>query len=298
MWSKIWKNKSVILLGLPFLIFTGCEWFKFKQDVELTDPDAKPVVRVNNKFLYHDDLKEVIGDNLSPQDSVKRAASYIKNWSKKQLIIAKAEKELNLDQTEIERKILDYRYALIAHEFEKDYVDKNLDTVISENEISTYYEKKKDNFILKQNIFKGDFVKLPRDAPKMGRFRGLLNSSKPESREELKSYCIQFALNYSLDADEWLRFDEIIVNSPLQSVANKAQFLKNYKQYESRDDKGVYFLRVNEYKVADEVSPMEFVKDQIKGSILHKRKVDLIKMLEDEIYDKANENDEIEIFVQ
>ncbi len=298
MLSVTWKNKGIVVLMLPLLLLSGCEWFKFKKQVDLVNPDAEPVVRVNNKYLYHDDLKEVIGDNLSPQDSVKRATSYIKNWSKKQLIIAKAEKELALDQTEIERKILDYRYALIAHEFEKDYVDKNLDTVISKNEISEYYDKKKDSFILKQNIFKGVFVKLPRDAPKMGRFRSLLNSSKPESREELKSYCIQFALNYSLDAEDWLRFDEIIVNSPLQSVSNKAQFLKNYKQYESRDDNGVYFLKILEYKVADEISPLEFVSDQINGIILYKRKVDLINKLEDDIYNEANENDEIEIFVQ
>lgn len=286
----------LIMSLLP--VFGGCEWFNFKPDGSESDVDAIPIARVNNKYLYQQDLQEVIRGDMSNQDSAKRVSSYIKNWSKKQLIIARAEKELELDQTEIERKILDYRYALIAHEFEKDYVNKNLDTVFAELEISQYYDERKDNFILKQNIFKGLFVKLPRDAPKMGSFRSLLKSSKPEDREELRSYCVQFALNYSLEESEWLKFDEIIVNSPLKTISNKAQFLRNYKQYESRDDSAVYFLKIIDYKISDQISPLEFVRDQIKGIILHKRKVDLIKKLEEDIYNKANENDEIEIFVQ
>ena len=256
----------------------------------------KPVARVYNKFLYPKDLEGVISQNMSYQDSAKRANNYVKNWFKKQLIIARAENELALDQSEIERKILDYRYAIIAHEFKKDYVNKYLDTVITTNEIAQYYEGKKDNFILKQNIFKGAYVKLPLKSPKMGRFRRLFRSEKPEDKEELRSYCVQFALNYSLDEDEWLHFEEVIIDSPLKSIPNKVQFLRNRKNYESRDENGIYFLRIKSYKISDEISPMEFVKDQIRNIILHKRKVDLINELEEDIYNKANESNEIEIF--
>ena len=256
----------------------------------------KPVARVYNKFLYPKDLEGVIGKNMSYQDSAKRANNYVKNWFKKQLIITQAESELALDQSEIERKILDYRYAIIAHEFKKDYVNSNLDTVITSDEIAQYYEGKKDNFILKQNIFKGKFVKLPLKSPKMGRFRKLFRSETAEDKEELRSYCVQFALNYSLEEDAWLNFEEIIINSPLMSISNKVNFLRNNKNYESRDENGIYFLKINDYKISDEISPMEFVEDQIRNIILHKRKVDLINKLEDDIYNKANESNEIEIF--
>ena len=292
------KKSKICLILLGYLCCSGCDWFKFKQDSEFQSAVEKPVARVYNKFLYPKDLEEVIGKNMSYQDSAKRANNYVKNWFKKQLIIAKAESELALDQSEIERKILGYRYAIIAHEFKKDYVNNHLDTVITNNEIAQYYESKKDNFILKQNIFKGAFVKLPLKAPKLRRFRKLFRSEKAEDQEELRSYCVQFALNYSLEEDEWINFDEIIINSPLMSIPNKVQFLRNNKHHESRDDNGMYFLKINSYKISDEISPMEFVEDQIRNIILHKRKVDLIDKLEDDIYNKANESNEIEIFDQ
>ena len=289
------RKVEVYLILLGYLCFSGCDGLKFKEETEFKSAADKPVARVYNKFLYPRDLEGVIGKNMSYQDSAKRANSYIKNWFKKQLIIAKAESELALDQTEIERKILDYRYAIIAHEFKKDYVNNHLDTVISDAEIARYYENKKDNFVLKQNIFKGAFVKLPLKAPKIRRFRKLFRSEKPEDKEELRSYCVQFALNYSLEEDAWLNFDEVIVNSPLMSIPNKVQFLRNNKNYESKNEDAIYFLKINSYKISDEISPMEFVEDQIRNIILHKRKVDLINELEDDIYNKANESNEIEI---
>lgn len=286
----------MILLG--YLCFSGCDWFKFKQDSEFQNTTEKPVARVYNKFLYPRDLEGVIGKNMSQRDSAKRVNNYVKNWFKKQLIIARAESELALDQSEIERKILDYRYAILAHEFKKAYVNNHLDTLISDSEIASYYERKKDNFVLKQNIFKGAFVKLPVNAPKIRRFRKLFRAEKPEDKEELRSYCVQFALNYSLEEDAWLNFDEIIINSPLMSIPNKVQFLRNNSHYEAKDEDSIYFLKINSYKISDEISPMEFVEDQIRNIILHKRKVELIDKLEEDIYSKANESNEIEIFNQ
>ena len=290
------RTVSLYTILLVYIFCSGCNWFKFKQDPEFQSTAEKPVARVYNKFLYPSDLEGVIGRNMSYQDSTKRANSYVKNWFKKQLIIAKAESELELDQSEIERKILDYRYAIIAHEFKKDYVNSNLDTVITDDEIAEYYESKKDNFVLKQNIFKGTFVKLPLKAPKLRRFRKLFRSEKAEDKEELRSYCVQFALNYSLEDDQWLNFDEIIINSPLMAIPNKVQFLRNNKYHEAKDENGMYFLKINSYKITDEISPAAFVKDQIRNIILHKRKVDLINELEDNIYTKADESNEIEIF--
>ncbi|MDN5216559.1 peptidyl-prolyl cis-trans isomerase [Fulvivirgaceae bacterium BMA12] len=293
---KSLEKFSFYLIVLICFSFVGCEWLKFKQDPELPSATEKPIARIYNKFLYPKDLEGVIDKNMSYQDSTKRANNYIKNWFKKQLIIAKAENELSLDQTEIERKILDYRYAIIAHEFKKEYVNNHLDTTITADEITRYYESEMDNFILKQNIFKGAFVKLPLKTPKMGRFRKLFRSQKPEDKEELRSYCVQFALNFSLEEDQWLNFDEVIVNTPLMTIPNIVQFLRYNKNYESRDESGIYFLKINSYKISDEVSPVEFVTDQIRNIILHKRKVELINKLEDDIYTKADESNEIEIF--
>ena len=50
---------------------------------------------------------------------------------------------------------------------------------------------------------------------------------------------------------------------------------------------------MNEYRISDNVSPLEFVTDEIKNIILNKRKVELAKKLEDEVYESALEQKRI-----
>jgi len=293
---KYLKTKHKIIIGICLLNLVGCDWFEFRKEPLLNDNAQKPIARVFDKYLYPEDIKELVSVSMSPQDSAKRVSKYVRNWFNKQLIIVRSETELAIDQTEIERKILDYRYALLAHEFEKNYVNQHLDTVITAEEVAAYYEEKKDNFILKQNIFKGKYIKLPRNSPTLGRFRALFRSADEEELEELRTYCLQFALNYSLDDNIWYKFDEVLINTPLISITNKAQFLRNNKNYESRDEEWLYFLSITDYRITDQTSPLEFVTDQIKNILLHKRKVDLVDKLEEEIYNEASKNNDIEIY--
>jgi hypothetical protein len=53
---------------------------------------------------------------------------------------------------------------------------------------------------------------------------------------------------------------------------------------------------VEEYRISDNISPLEFVKDDIRNIILNKRKVDLAKKLEDEVYNNAISEKEFEVF--
>ena len=96
--------------------------------------------------------------------------------------------------------------------------------------------------------------------------------------------------------------EQIITN--IQQVGNTAnasmilaldQFLKANPYYETSDDAYLYFFKVVEYRISDNVSPLEFVKDDVRNIILNKRKVELAKRLEDEVYNKALDQKEFEI---
>jgi hypothetical protein len=68
--------------------------------------------------------------------------------------------------------------------------------------------------------------------------------------------------------------------------------------YETSDDSYLYYLKVEEYRISDNVSPLEFVKDDIRNIILNKRKVELAKRLEDDVYTQAQQQKEFEIIRQ
>ena len=65
---------------------------------------------------------------------------------------------------------------------------------------------------------------------------------------------------------------------------------------EESDSSYLYLFKIDKYKISDETSPLEFVKDDIKNIILNKRRVDLAKNLENGIYERAKENEDFEIF--
>ena len=256
----------------------------------------KPLARVNDVFLYQDELSGIVTGNISKEDSSARVSAYVNSWIRKQLLISEATKKININEAEVERKILDYRYSLIGYEFQNYYIKQNLNDSISDVEVAAYYKDHLDNFILKQNIVQGTFIKAPVGAPRVGRLKGLMYSQKEKDIEELKSYCISFTAAYHLSDSSWIPFDKLVVNSPLVEIPNKIQFLRSYTYYETSDTEFLYFLKIENYKISDNVSPIQFVEEDIKNIILNKRKVELARKLEEDVYENAAKRKEFEVF--
>lgn len=295
MYTKVLVRNSVLLLLFGAFI-SSCDLLQVKKEQEVAVEEKKPVARVNNAYLYESDLEGIANSTVNSADSADRAESYINQWVRKQLLIDEATNHIEFDEAEIQRKILDYRYSLIAYSYQEFYIRQNLNKEVSEAEILQYYEDNADNFELKQNIIRGKYIKVPNDAPRTTQLRNLMYSKRDQDIETLRSYCFSYATNYSLEDSIWINFDDIIKNTPLAEIPNKVQFLRNRKFVESSDDNAMYFLKIDEYKKTDDIAPLEFVRDQIASIIVNKRKVELADNLEKEVYDKAIQTKAFEIY--
>jgi hypothetical protein len=283
----------VLVAGLmSAVMLSSCERMKSSDE----EVERKPVARVENNYLYLDELDGISAPGTSAQDSAQRAESYVDSWIRKQLLIAEASRKMNINEAEVERKILDYRYSIIAYEYQTYYVKQKLDTAVSFQEIESYYKGNIDNFILKQNIVQATFIKVPKTAPRTEKIKELILSKREKDERELKSYCLSFSAAYHLSDSTWIVFDDLVRNSPLAEFPNKIQFLKANPYFETSDDSYLYFLKVDSYRITDNISPLEFVKDEIKNIILNKRKVQLAKQLEDVVYQDAESNERFEIY--
>lgn len=260
------------------------------------DQNLIPVAKASGEILYKKDIMGLVNANTSFVDSSKIVNNYIDSWINKQLMISKASDEINFDLSDIDRKVLDYKYALMVHEYEKYYINKNLNTDISEEEILKYYSEKSENFMLRQNIVRCLFAIVPKQAPQINIFRKQIRSYPEANLEEIKSYCFRFATQSSLEFDAWINFDEILATTPLANVQDRVTFLKTNSFVETSDDENVYYLRILDYKISNQISPIEFVKDDIKSILINKEKEALRKKLEDEVYNKAEKNNEFEIY--
>ncbi len=262
---------------------------------EVIADQANIVAAVGQNQLLKSDIANLTSNAQSVEDSTLLADNYVRNWVKKELFLKEANNSMNIDLSEIEKKVSDYRYTLLSYEFQKLYIQRNLDTLVTPVQIEQYYNENKDNFSLRQNIFKGRFIKLNKEAPKKRDVRRWMKSLRPESLESLKEYSFQYANNYSLDSS-WIKFEEITRSTPFSTIENKVQFLRRTNYAEETDSLYLYLLKIDEYKLSEEISPIEFVENDIRNIILNSRKVALAKGLENEIFERAKENEDYTIY--
>lgn len=274
--------------------FWSCDLIRRKPELATTDRQA--VARVNNIYLYKDELEGIASNDASKEDSVARITAYVNSWIRKQLMMQEAGQKIKINDVEVERKVLDYRYSLIGYEYLNYYIRQNLTDSVGEEEILRYYNEHRDNFILKKNIVRATFIKVPKGAPRTAKIKDWLFSNKAKDQEELNSYCLSFSASYNLSDSTWLEFDKLAVNSPLADIPNKIQFLRSYPYYETSDTDYLYFLKIYAYKISDSESPVDFVRNDIKNIILNKRKAELSKKLENEVYENGVRNSLFEVY--
>jgi len=251
------------------------------------------VAQVGTNMLSKSDIEAL---NVSKSDSAKVVSRFVENWIKKELLVKKANEDFNIDLNSIEQKVADYRYALISYEYQKFIVQQQLDTVVTEQEISDYYETNRTNFVLRQNILRARYMKVNKEAQKLRSVKRWIKSDRPNDMESLEEYAFQFANDYSLEDSTWLKFDELTKNSPFSTITNKIQFLRRNRYVEEEDSLYLYLLKINEYKISEEVSPLDFVREDIRNVIINKRKIALVKELENEIFEEAKQNEDYQIY--
>jgi len=260
-----------------------------------TDKTQKDkVARVHDKYLYFDDIKEVLPAKISGQDSVDFVKAFINNWIEKNLLLAQAEANLNEEQKDVSQQLEDYRTSLITYIYEKELVEQKLDTAVTEEEIEKYYNENSRNFELKDNIIKVLYVKVKKDAPNVKKVQNWYKSEKPEDKKLLSDYCHQFAENFYLDEDSWLLFDDLLKEIPIQTY-NQEQFLQNNRLIEVQDSTSLYFVNIKGFKIKDSISPLSFEKDNIRNIILNKRKLNLINQMKESLYAEAQKKKDFEI---
>lgn len=256
--------------------------------------DGKVIARAFDKNLYLDDLMNAMPPKLKGKDSASFATNYVNGWIKKQVVLHKAEQNLTIDQKEFEEKLENYKSSLITYAYESELIRQKLDTNVSEAEIEKYYNENKDDFELKENIVKVVYVKVNNASPKLSKVGEWYKLKGPKDREQLESFCYQFADNYFLDDNSWLLFNDLLKEIPIKTY-NQEQFLQNNRFIEMKDSSFSYFVNILGFKIKDNVSPLSFEKQNIRNIIINKRKMELIDKMQVDLYKEAEKNGEFEI---
>lgn len=253
------------------------------------------MARVYDAVLYEEDIRDVLPTGLSQEDSIVWVRKYINNWGKEQLIIKKAEFNLADEEKDFDELVEQYRNDLLKFTYQQRYVDQHLDTSITNEQILEYYEDNSAEFELKENILKVNYLVLNADAPEVDYVRRWFRNSSEVMEPELTDYAFKYARTSSFGDTNWVRFNDLAKFIPLRTY-NQQDFLNRNKFVEISDTTGIYFVDIVSYKIADDVSPLPYVKNTIRKIILNKRKQEIIATMEERIVNDAYEKSDFEIY--
>ena len=109
-------------LGLLFLVSCTAKSNK--------NADHEVIARVNDAYLYLNDIKDIVSQGTSSKDSLDHLIKYIDNWVRESLVIQKAEDNLTKEQKDVEKQLQNYRNSLITYAYEKELIKQKLNTKI------------------------------------------------------------------------------------------------------------------------------------------------------------------------
>ena len=281
-------------IGICTFIFSALLLSKCSQRNEQTDVLAQ----VFDEVLLKSELYGQIDDDLSKEDSLTLSQGIIEAWVKNKMLVAQAERNLPDSLKDFTKELELEKNNLLIYTYENEYIKQNLDTVVSELEISDYYSTNKNSFILSEYILRYNLLKIASSAQNINsrQIKKLLSSSA-EDIQELKSYSSEMGatFHFSSDSSEWYYLREFLEVVPFE-VYNNESFLKNQKFIDFESENFRYFVYISEYKLKDEVAPENVVSEKIKTLILNRRKQVTLKELKANLYQKAVRENKIKYF--
>jgi hypothetical protein len=257
--------------------------------------DGNAVARVYEKYLYANDIKELVPAGTNTKDSTEITRNYINSWIRQELLLHQAESNLGDEQMDFEKQVEQYKNSLIIFQYESELVKQKLDTTLSMQEIEDYYQKNQANFQLHENILRTAYVVVSKNSTFAQRFRQLLHSDKEADMEKLTELCQQQAASYQLDDQAWVSFSEFAAKIPV-SVSDQMDFLNKNPYFEAQDSTFRYLVRIKEYKIKESVSPLSFEVPNIKVILLNKRKSEMLTRMEEDLYKAALSSKHFEIY--
>ncbi|MCH2489734.1 MAG: peptidyl-prolyl cis-trans isomerase [Flavobacteriales bacterium] len=280
--------RKLLYICVMCSLLVACDYFK-------QDTEKIPVARVNDTFLYEEDIKALLSEDASEEDSTLIVSSYITRWATQQLLIDQAKINLSEDKLESYDKLVrEYKNDLYTEAYKNVIVSKQLDSTVSEEEFIAYYEQNKDNFKLNDDLVKVRYIHVIDGFTNLAATKQKFSRFNKEDQGDLNALSIQFT-SYNFNDSTWVKKEALIEALPILKTEEQ-NLIKNSNTIQLQDSLGVYLVKIEDVLTTNDVAPLSFIKPTIKQIILNKRKLELIRKLEKDITKDAIKNNKFETY--
>ena len=256
----------------------------------------EPIARVNDKFLFFSDIQDSLDENMSQNDSMLAVNSAINNWASKKLLYEKAIFNLsNSKQNELDLLVKSYESELYISNYEKEWLKTRVDTIVSNDQLESYYNDNKNKFRLRQDILLARFIELPIENFNKTQIVRSFRRLNFQDKIYLDSISLQFKSSFINDS-VWLR-PELFFNK--FKIENKADYNRYFKKklfFEIKDLESLYLVYFRDIQKKNDYAPMTYVKPTLVQILLNKRKLEMKKQLKTDILKQGIAEYDFEIY--
>jgi len=281
------------ILFFPLFIFS---LFCLSCKPNLKRDKEEIIARVGENYLYKTDIEDLVPEGTESEDSIAIVRSFIDRWATQRLIIDAALRNLSVEQQQVYDKLVQqYKTDIYSKAYIEEVVKQKIDTLISAQEVKSYYNQNKDNFKLSGALARLRYIQLPEDHPKFETIKNKFFDSKKSDSEFWDTYQIQFKSS-ALNDSVWVEVNQIYKKLPFITPENRDQYLVSGKSSQYKDSTDVYLVRVLQVTNPNDSPPFEYLKSTLKEIILNQRKLELIKKFENEITNDAIKKNKYEVY--
>lgn len=281
--------KKAFFISTVCLFFFSCDFFK-KAD------DREPIARVNETYLYKEDIEDLVPEGTSKEDSIVIVNGYINRWARQLLLMDGALLNLSEEkQKEFSKLVNQYKSDLYTKAYLEALVKKNIDTLVNADEAEVFYEANKESFKLNDDLLQLRYISLPLNPIDLDTIKKRFRRYEAKDKRYLDSISMQFK-SFSLNDSIWVKFSQVVDKVPVVTQESKDQLLKKSNFLQLKDSINLYLMHVNDIRLQNDYAPLEYVNKSIKQIVINKRKLELIKQLENDISKDAIKNNKFQIY--
>ena len=282
-------NKSFLAI-ISLLFFCSCNYLT--QDASII-----PIARVNDSYLYNEDIIDLISENTTKDDSTLIVNNFINRWATKQLLIDQSMINLSQEKQDFFNEMVSqYKTDLYTEAYKSSIISKQLDTVILKKEYEDYYNLNKRNFKLNDELLKVRYIQVDKNFLDLKALEKKIKRYDSIDKKDLTNLSIKFK-SFNLNDSIWIKSNVLIGRLPVLKEENLKVLKKpNYTQLQ--DSLGVYLIKIEAILKTNDIAPLSYVRPTIEQIILNKRKQNLLKKIKKDITIDAIKNKNFEIFTK
>ncbi len=271
------------------MLVSSCDYFKAPKE-------PKAIARVGKKYLYQEDILDLVPKGTSKNDSIAIVKSFIDRWATQQLLFEASERNLSNEKVASFNELMEqYKVDLYTKAYLEELVIRQVDTVVTEEQIENYYINNNQYFKNASELVKLRYINLVKENPKFAKIKAKFSSFTKKDRKELEQLAVQFK-SYAFNDSIWVDINQVYEKLPFLNIENKNKYISSGINFQYPDSTTIWLVKVNKVLPKNSATPLEFLKPTIKQIIINNRKLELVNTIEKEITNDAINDKKYEIY--